>query len=372
MHRLLMPMLLVVLAGLAVFYVFLSQYSLVSTTAAYNLAHTASIKQIDGHDFPGQLDVNLTFTDQNGGKKVYDIHYPKDFTFHYEGFGPLWMATWRNDMPQNPEITPLIGNTCLQPNRGENLARGIEFRNGNREYLVCRFLYEISPESDEYYNLDKAAPAVIGLLWANRNHQPIDMPRERCVAEALVWANEIAKPKDQFMACVYVVNEQPQDIQVFAFELTEDAIVEVGGNGQVWARGKNKARHGADDLVQYHMMQKWLEDENELKAAQDRAFAHVSENLDQIVPTRLAKFDGIKRKNDAIHFSFTPKSKSEMFRIRDSRPYGEESSLYKHIRKLVCSDDEAAALMAFQGNKPTYLYSVEEVTLRARFPNLPC
>ena len=64
-----------------------------------------------------------------------------------DGFGPLWLANWRPDIANNPQVTPVLGNTCLQTHNGENLAPSLRYRTGYAEYIVCRVLEEEGPNA---------------------------------------------------------------------------------------------------------------------------------------------------------------------------------------------------------------------------------
>ncbi|GHE97885.1 hypothetical protein GCM10016455_18130 [Aliiroseovarius zhejiangensis] len=347
-----------------------------SAEASHNVTATASIAALDRSSYAGQLDATITFTDAGGTETVFDLHYPTDYNLFHDGFGPLWLANLRPDIANNPQVTPVLGNSCLQTINGENLAPSLRYRTGYKEYIVCRVLDEEGPDAPRSYDITQAKPAVIGLIWANRNHQPMDYPRERCVAEVRIWSTEIAKPGDRFMACVFVVSEEPHQVETYAFELNEDSIVEVGGASESWSRAAVETR-AATRLVQYRLMQEWLADLQIHDAAVERAYAHVAANLDQVVPARASQFDGVERKNGVIIFTFRAKDTAEMFRIRDGSNDGADRHLYQHIRRLVCGSDERAALLAFQENAVTYIYELNSsdgrpMTLYGAFPNLPC
>lgn len=347
-----------------------------SAVASHSVTATATIGPLDGDTYAGQLDATITFTDADGAATVFDLHYPNDYNMFHERFGPLWLANWRPDIANNPQVTPVLGNSCLQTIRGENLAPSSRYRTGYKEYIVCRVLDEEGPDAPRSYDITQARPAIIGVIWAKQNHQPIDAPRERCVAEARIWSSEIAKPGDRFMACIFVVNEAPQKVETYAFELTDNSIVEVGGAGEAWSRAAVDTRD-APRLVQYRMMQTWLADPQAHATAAERAHAHVSANLDQVVPARVSQLDDVAWKDGIINFTFAAKDTAEMTRIRDGSQGGADRHLYQHIRKLVCGSDERAALLAFQENAATYMYDLNRsdgrpMTQLAVFPNLPC
>jgi hypothetical protein len=347
-----------------------------SAETSYEVIASASVEPLDGYTYAGQLHANITFADADGAETVFDLHYPTDYNTFYDGFGTLWIANWLPYIANNPQVSPVLGNTCLQTHRGENLAPSLRYRTGYSEYIVCRVLDEQGPGAARSYDISTAKPAVIGVIWASRNHQPMDYPRERCIAEARIWSTEIAKPEDRFMACVFVINEEPQQVEVFAFELTEDRIIEVGGEGEGWSRSAVDTRD-APRLVQYRLMQQWLDDPEEHDAAVQRAYAHVTANLDQITPQRISQFDGVEMKDGIINFIFSAKSTSEMARLRDESNVSADRHLYQHIRRVVCGSDERAALLAFQENAATYAYDLyrsdgQPMTRYTVFPNLPC
>ena len=341
----------------------------------HSLSASAEIAPIDGYTYAGRLDARLTFTDAEGGETVFDLHYPEDYNFFHDGFGPLWLANMRPDIANNPQVTPVLGNSCLQPIRGEALADNVRYRTGYKEYIVCRVLDEEGPDAPRAYDISKAKPAVIGLIWANRNHQPIDIARERCVAEARIWSSEVAKPGDRFMACVFVVDEDPAQVETFAFELTPERIIEVGGEGQSWSRAPVEARD-APRLAQYRLIQTWLEDPAAHDAAVERAFAHVQDNLDQATPQRISQLDGVEMRQDVIYFTFSARSDAEMTRRRE-KPFGTERALFQHLGPVVCGSTERAALLAFQENDPAYMFDLKRrngdpMTRFGTFPNMPC
>ena len=103
------------------------------------------------------------------------------------------------------------------------------------------------------------------------------------------------------MACVFVVNEEPQQVETYAFELTQDSIVEVGGAGEAWSRSAVDTRD-AKGLLKYRLMQEWLTNPQSHDAARDRAYAHVAANLDQVVPARVSQFESVERKGSLIEF----------------------------------------------------------------------
>ncbi|MDQ2095059.1 hypothetical protein [Rhodalgimonas zhirmunskyi] len=347
-----------------------------ASAASHTVTVAARIAPLDGYTYAGQLDATITFADADGAQTVFDLHYPADYNAFHDGFGPLWLANWRPDLANNPQVSPVLGNSCLQTMNGENLAPSLRYRSAYKDYIVCRVLDEEGPNAPRSYDITKAKPAVIGVLWASRNHQPADITRERCIAEARIWSREIAKPEDRFMACVFVVAEKPQQVEVFTFELTGDSIIEVGGAGEGWSRDPVKTRE-APRLTQYRLMQAWLTDPEAREAAAKRAYAHVSENLDQVIPQRLSGLDSVAWKSGRVNFAFVAKSASEMRRIRKKSKDSESRHLYQHIRKLVCGSDERAALLAFQENSATYTYDLNRkdgrpMTMFATFPNLPC
>lgn len=347
-----------------------------SAESRFSVTAMTGITELDEYTYAGQLDAKITFTDAEGAETVFDLHYPEDYNLFHDGFGPLWLANMRADIANNPQATPVLGNSCLQTKRGENLAQSRRYRTGYKEYLVCRVLDEEGPDAPRLYDISKSKPAVIGIIWANRNHQPIDKPRERCIAEARIWSTEVAKPGDRFMACVFVVNEAPQQVETFAFELTENRIIEVGGGNESWSRARVNARE-APTLMQYRLIQNWLSDEQSYEDAVDRAYDHIIANLDQVTPARVSEFSSVERTPAAVNFTFRANDTDEMFRIRDGYPDGADRHLYQHIRRLVCGSDERAALLAFQENRVTYTYALDRsngdpMTLYAVFPNLPC
>ncbi|PTX53794.1 hypothetical protein C8N43_3837 [Litoreibacter ponti] len=347
-----------------------------SAVPDHSVTATASISPLEGYTYAGQLDARITFTGASGVETVFDLHYPSDYNAFHDGFGPLWLANWRSDAPNNPQVTPVLGNSCLQTINGENLAPSLRYQTGYKEYIVCRVLDEEGQDAPRVYDISKATPAVIGVIWANRNHQPIDYPRERCVAEARIWSTEVAKPGDRFMACVFVVDEEPQQIEIFAFELTERSMVEVGGDGEAWSRVAVATRE-ASRLVQYRLMQGWLDDPQAHDAAVERAYAHIAANLDQAVPTRLSRFESVELRDGIIDLTFSAKNSAEMFRVRDNSPNGEERQLYQNVRNMLCGSDERAALLAFQENEITFVYEVngsngQPITPYGWFTNLPC
>ncbi len=342
----------------------------------YEVTTSAAVSPLDGYTYAGQLDATITYSDASGAETVFDLHYPTDYNFFHDGFGPLWLANMRPDIADNPQVSPVLGNSCLQTINGENLATNRKYQTGYKEYLVCRVLDEEGPDAPDSYDISKSKPAVIGVIWTKRNQQPIDAPRERCIAEARIWSVEIAKPGDRFMACLFVVSEAPQQVEVYAFELTDGSIVEIGGAKESWPRAAAKARE-ATRLVQYRLIQKWLSDPQAHDEAVKRAYDHIAANLDKVVPTRVSKFDGVEHKQDTIKFTFRAKDTAEMVRIREKSRHGADRHLYKNIRPLVCGTDERAALLAFQENKVTYAYELNRsngkpMTLDAAFPNLPC
>ena len=344
--------------------------------ASHKVTTRTSIATIEGTAYAGRLDASITFMDAEGAATEFDLHYPDDFNRFHDGFGPLWLANWRSDIANNPQVTPVLGNTCLQTIRGENLAPAMRYRTGYREYLVCRLLDEEGPDAPRSYDIRQARPAVVGVIWANRNHQPLDIPRERCVAEVRIWATEIAKPEDRFMACILVVSGQPAEIQVHSFELTGDHIAEIGGAGERWPRKPVKMRD-ATRLAQYRLMQNWLQDADTHAAAVGRAQAHIAANLDQIIPNHLTQFDDVDLERDVVNFTFRARDTKKMTRIRDGSSDGADRHLFGHIRSVVCGSDERAALLAFQENAATYTYDLNRrdgrpMTRFATFPNFLC
>jgi len=347
-----------------------------SAEADHTMSAAASIVRGDGQTGVGQLEAKIIFTDAEGAQIGYDLHYPKDYGPLPDGQGPLWLANWRPDIPNNPQVSPVIGNSCLQTTAGDNLSPNMRYRTGYREYIVCRVLDEEGSDSTHHYDITHAKPAVIGVIWASKNHQPMDAPRERCVAEIRIWSTEVAQPGDRFMACVFVIDEEPEQVEIYAFELTGSRIVEIGGPGESWPRAMVATRN-APRLRQYRLMQEWLIDQQAHAAAVDRAYDHFAANLDHTVPQRVSPFDGVARRNGVINFTFSANHDSEMFRIRDGAVFGSEIQLYQHIRKLVCEDDERAALMAFQENETAYMFDLnrqdgQPMTQHGTFPNLPC
>ncbi|MEL6362316.1 MAG: hypothetical protein AAFR21_14660 [Pseudomonadota bacterium] len=347
-----------------------------SAESRFSVRAMTGITELDEYTYAGQLDATIVFSDAEGAETVFDLHYPEDYNLFHDGFGPLWLANMRADIANNPQATPVLGNSCLQTKRGENLAPSPRYRTGYKEYLVCRVLDEEGPDAPRLYDISKSKPAVIGIIWANHNHQPIDNRRERCVAEARIWSTEVAKPRDRFMACVFVVNEALQQVETFAFELTENRIIEVGGGNESWSRAKVKTR-ASPILEQYRLIQNWLSDEQSYDEAVDRAYDHIVANLDQVIPTRESEFSSVERRQATVNFTFRAKDTEGIFRIRDGYPDGADRHLYQHIRPLVCGSDERAALLAFQENRVTYTYALdrsngEPLTLYAVFPNLPC
>lgn len=342
----------------------------------HRLTASATTSRMDGYTYAGRLNAKITFTDATGAETAFDLHYPSDYNFFHDGYGPLWLANMRPDISNNPQVSPVMGNSCLQTINGENLARGVRYRTGYKEYLVCRVLDEEGPDAPRAYDISKAKPAVIGVIWANKNHQPIDIPRERCVAEMRIWATEIAKPGDRFMACVFVVSEAPQQVEIFAFEMTKDKIIAVDGSNEAWPR-KVVAARDATRLEQYRLIQTWLSDETARDAAVDRAFAHIEARLDQVIPDRISQLNSVARKDRVINFSFGAKSDKEMLRLRQHSSDSADRHLYNHVRRIVCGSDERAALLAFQENAPTYTYDLSRrngasMTLYAAFSNMPC
>ena len=344
--------------------------------ASHTVTAIASIAPLEGYDYAGQLDATITFTDASGEDTVFDLNYPADYNMFYDGFGPLWLSTWRNDMPNHPDVSPVLGNSCLQTIRNENLAPNVRYQTGYKEYIVCRILDEQMPDTQQIYDIANASPAVIGVIWTSLNHQPIDYPRERCVAEIRIWSTEIAKPGDRFMACVFVIDEDPQQVEIYTFELTEDRIIEIGGESEAWSRKRVETRD-ANRLVQYRFMQEWLENPQARQAAVDRAYAYISENLDQVRHQRESQFEGVEQKEDIINFTFSEVLPAEMASFREGSSYGEERHLYFHIRNLICGSDERAALLAFQENVRTFKYDLYQRdgkprTLFSWFPNFNC
>lgn len=347
-----------------------------AATASNTVTATASIAPLDGYTYAGQLDATITFTEAGGTKTVYDLHYPTDYNMFHDGFGPLWLANWNLEIANNPQVSPVLGNSCLQTINGENLAPSPLYQTAYKEYLVCRVLDEERPDAPRSYDITRAKPAVIGVIWASANHQPMDDPRERCVAEVRIWSTEIAKPSDRFIACVFVISEAPQQVEIYAFELTEDSIVEVGGASEGWSRAAVETRD-VPQLGQYRFMQEWLADPQAHAAAVERAYAHVAANLDQVVPQRVSQFDRVEYESGVINFTFSAKDTAEMFRIRDGSEHGADRQLYQLVRPVVCGSDERAALLAFQENAPAYKYDLNEsdgqpMTQFGTLPNLPC
>jgi len=186
----------------------------------------------------------------------------------------------------------------------------------------------------------------------------------------------VAEPGDRFMACVFVVSEEPKEVEVYGFELTKSSMVEVGGLGEGWTRAAVKSR-AAPRLEQYRLMREWLADPQSHAAAVQRAYDHIAANLDLVVPARESQLDGVELKRGIVYFTFGAKSDAAMSQIRDKSALSADRHLYRHIRPAVCGSDERAALLAFQENAPTFMYELNRrdgrpMTQFATFPNLAC
>ncbi|WP_282152790.1 hypothetical protein [Ruegeria atlantica] len=221
-----------------------------STTTTANTVIEVGAQPVAGKVDPHLIAYVRYRTSGKGTQEYsYQLRMLEDFKLVGENPQSLWRETMRPDLPQHPDVSPIIGNSCLEPHRGEALTNDKDLALAYSNYVGCRVVAEKPDGFDGVNDQDASPEAVIGFLWGTPNHQPVSLSRERCTAEARVWVTTIAQTDDRFILCVMVVDAAEGVVESYAYEQSSDYVFALPQNGSEmasrWRRNPTKRRASA-------------------------------------------------------------------------------------------------------------------------------
>ncbi|KIC40170.1 hypothetical protein RA27_15185 [Ruegeria sp. ANG-R] len=302
------------------------------------------------------LDVSVQFQEDGEAGQEYSYHLRLLEDFKFAGGRPwnLWLATMRPDWPQHPDISPIIGNSCLEPHNGEALTGNRKFALSYSEYVVCRVVADKPDGFEGTYNEDAYPKAVIGLLWGTPNHQPVSMSEDRCAAEARIWAATIARPDDRFVLCVMVVDSAEGVVDIYAYELSSDYISALSTNGsgasQRWRLKPTKQRE-SKNLQTYRQIQDWVKNDNGRAQALKVSGPGIIDAASELRPSRDFRFVKGTLSDQLIILTI------EVRHPEEYRTWTGNSAVLKAanwLRQPLCKSEYGAALLAYQQNVTSF------------------
>ncbi|EEE36294.1 hypothetical protein RKLH11_127 [Rhodobacteraceae bacterium KLH11] len=284
----------------------------------------------------------------------YQLRMLEDFKFAGENPQTLWLETMRPDWPQHPDVSPIIGNSCLEPHRGEALTNDKNLALAYSNYVVCRVVAEKPDGFDGVYDQDAFPKAVIGLLWSVPNHQPVSLSRERCTAEARIWATTIAQPDDRFILCVMVVDAKEGVVDSYAYELSSDYVFALPQNESEmtsrWRRNPTKRRASAN-LQTYLQIQDWIKNDSGRERALKESGPGILTAVSQTRPSRDFSFvEGII--SDQMIVLTIEVQRPNEFRAWAGNTAARKAANW--LRGPLCNSEHGAALLAYQQNVTSF------------------
>ncbi len=310
---------------------------------------------VAGKIYP-HLNAYVRFQTGNKGTQEfsYQLRMLEDFKFATENPQSLWLETMRPDWPQHPDVSPIIGNSCLEPHRGEALTNDKDLALAYSNYVVCRVVAEKPDGFDGIYDQDASPKAVIGLLWGAPNHQPVSLSRERCTAEARIWATTIAHPDDKFILCVMVVDAAEGVVESYAYELSSDYVFTLPQNESEmtsrWRRNPTKQRASAN-LQTYLQIQDWIKNDSGREQALRESGPGILSAASETRPSRDFSFIGGAISDQMITLTIEVRRPNE-FRTWTGNMAARKAASW--LRKPLCNSEHGAALLAYQQNVTSF------------------
>ncbi|WP_109310404.1 hypothetical protein [Ruegeria sp. AU67] len=294
-------------------------------------------------------------TGHNGTQEFsYQLRMLEDFRFAGDNPQNLWLETMRPDWPQHPDVSPIIGNSCLEPHLGEALTNDKDLALAYSNYVVCRVVAQKPDGFDGVYDQDAFPKAVIGFLWGAPNHQPVSLSRERCNAEARIWATTIAQPDDKFILCVIVVDASEGVVESYAYELSSDYVFALPQSGSEvasrWRRNPTKRRASAN-LQTYLQIQRWIKNDGGRENALKESGQDILTTISETQPSRDFSFVEGTISDQMITLTIEVKRPNE-FRTWTGNTAARKAASW--LRKPLCNSEHGAALLAYQWNVTSF------------------
>ncbi|MBO9445784.1 hypothetical protein [Ruegeria sp. R14_0] len=319
-----------------------------------------TVTEVGAQPVAGKVDPHLIAyvryrTGHNGTEEFsYRLRMLEDFKFARENPPSLWLETMRPDWPQHPDVSPIIGNSCLEPHRGEALTTDKDLALAYSNYVVCRVVAEKTDGFDGVYDKDASPKAVIGFLWGKPNHQPVSRSRERCNAEARVWATTIAQPDDRFILCVMVVDAAEGVVESYAYELSPGYVFALPQNGSEmtsrWRRIPTKRRASAN-LETYIQIQDWIKNDDDRKRALKETGPGILTAISELPPSRDFSFVEATISDEVIKLTIEVQRPNE-FKTWTGNSAARKAASW--LRKPLCNSDHGGALLAYQQNVTSF------------------